>query len=121
MEGAIRFNFTIQFDKLSKSVESEEVASSAEIDLTPLSWPPLVFVLGDTTYASCCQDGIGALHLSADLIVHYGHRSLMYKETSAQVSLGYIVLIFYHYLLYDIYICTVLLDEPVDTLDPDLS
>lgn len=34
--------------------------------------PPLVFILGDTTYSSCCPDEIGALHLSADVIVHYG-------------------------------------------------
>jgi diphthamide synthase subunit DPH2 len=34
--------------------------------------PPLVFVLGDTTYAHCCPDEIGALHLSADILVHYG-------------------------------------------------
>eukprot|EP00551_Chaetoceros_affinis_P004640 CAMPEP_0203679988 /NCGR_PEP_ID=MMETSP0090-20130426/37724_1 /ASSEMBLY_ACC=CAM_ASM_001088 /TAXON_ID=426623 /ORGANISM="Chaetoceros affinis, Strain CCMP159" /LENGTH=588 /DNA_ID=CAMNT_0050547859 /DNA_START=120 /DNA_END=1886 /DNA_ORIENTATION=- len=34
--------------------------------------PPLVFVLGDTTYSSCCPDEIGALHLDADVIVHYG-------------------------------------------------
>ena len=33
---------------------------------------PLVFVLGDTTYSSCCPDEIGALHLNADVIVHYG-------------------------------------------------
>ncbi len=33
---------------------------------------PLVFVLGDTTYASCCPDEIGAQHLSADVIVHFG-------------------------------------------------
>ena len=35
-------------------------------------FPPLVFVLGDTTYSSCCPDEIGALHLSADVIVHFG-------------------------------------------------
>ncbi len=33
---------------------------------------PLVFILGDTTYSSCCPDEIGAQHLDADVIVHYG-------------------------------------------------
>ncbi len=33
---------------------------------------PLVFILGDTTYASCCPDEIGAQHLNADVIVHFG-------------------------------------------------
>jgi len=32
----------------------------------------LVFLLGDTTYGACCVDEVAALHLSADLVVHYG-------------------------------------------------
>jgi len=43
---------------------------------------PLVFVLGDTTYASCCPDEIGAHHLSADVIVHFGqYACLSLSET----------------------------------------
>lgn len=34
--------------------------------------PPLVFILGDTTYSSCCPDEISALHLNADILIHYG-------------------------------------------------
>jgi diphthamide biosynthesis protein 2 len=49
---------------------SSLVVSSQRGDETII--PPLVFVLGDTTYASCCPDEIGALHLNADVIVHYG-------------------------------------------------
>jgi len=37
---------------------------------------PLVFVLGDTTYGACCVDEVAALHLNADLIVHYGEACL---------------------------------------------
>lgn len=37
---------------------------------------PLVFVLGDTTYGSCCPDEVGAAHLDADILVHYGHACL---------------------------------------------
>ncbi|KNC74229.1 diphthamide biosynthesis protein 2, partial [Sphaeroforma arctica JP610] len=31
-----------------------------------------VFVLGDTTYGSCCVDTVAAEHVKASLIVHYG-------------------------------------------------
>ena len=37
---------------------------------------PLVFCLGDTTVGSCCADEVAALHLNADLLVHYGHACL---------------------------------------------
>jgi diphthamide biosynthesis protein 2 len=37
---------------------------------------PLLFVLGDTTYGSCCVDEVAAEHLSADVIVHYGRSCL---------------------------------------------
>jgi diphthamide biosynthesis protein 2 len=33
----------------------------------------LVFCLGDTTYAPCCADLVAAAHLSANVLVHYGH------------------------------------------------
>jgi diphthamide biosynthesis protein 2 len=37
---------------------------------------PLVFCLGDTTVGSCCPDEVAALHLQADVLVHYGHACL---------------------------------------------
>jgi diphthamide biosynthesis protein 2 len=37
---------------------------------------PLVFVLGDTTVNPCCPDEVAALHLNADVLVHYGHACL---------------------------------------------
>lgn len=40
-------------------------------------FPPLVFILGDTTYSSCCPDEIGAQHLNADVIVHYGQHACL--------------------------------------------
>lgn len=36
----------------------------------------LVFLLGDTTHGACCVDEVAALHLSADLVVHYGRACL---------------------------------------------
>ncbi|XP_053698038.1 2-(3-amino-3-carboxypropyl)histidine synthase subunit 2 [Sabethes cyaneus] len=34
------------------------------------------FILGDTSYGSCCVDEIAASHVSADAIVHFGHTCL---------------------------------------------
>lgn len=31
-----------------------------------------VYILGDTSYESCCVDYVGAAHVDADAIVHYG-------------------------------------------------
>eukprot|EP01112_Ceratiomyxa_fruticulosa_P017125 TRINITY_DN5275_c0_g2_i1.p1 TRINITY_DN5275_c0_g2~~TRINITY_DN5275_c0_g2_i1.p1 ORF type:complete len:550 (-),score=118.60 TRINITY_DN5275_c0_g2_i1:24-1673(-) len=35
-----------------------------------------VFILGDTSYGSCCVDEIAASHVGADFIVHYGRACL---------------------------------------------
>lgn len=45
-----------------------------------LSRPPLVFVLGDTTYGASVPDEVAANHLDADVIVHYGYASLSPTE-----------------------------------------
>lgn len=42
----------------------------------PESIVPFVFCLGDTTVGSCCPDEVAALHLQADIMVHYGHACL---------------------------------------------
>lgn len=83
LEDEIRCLYTTEFDRISESIMDED--PSVTIDLTSPSWPPLVFVLGDTTYASCCPDEIGALHLSADLIVHYGHHACLSPSESLPV------------------------------------
>jgi len=36
----------------------------------------LVFILGDTTFGPCCPDEVSALHLEANVLVHYGHACL---------------------------------------------
>mmetsp|Transcript_30642 Transcript_30642/g.63449 ORF Transcript_30642/g.63449 Transcript_30642/m.63449 type:complete len:766 (-) Transcript_30642:199-2496(-) len=41
-----------------------------------VSQPPLVFILGDTTYGSCCPDDVAAQHLNANVLVHYGYACL---------------------------------------------
>ena len=35
-----------------------------------------IFVLGDTSYGSCCVDEVAAQHLQADCIVHFGRSCL---------------------------------------------
>lgn len=42
----------------------------------PSTVTPFVFCLGDTTVGSCCPDEVAALHLQADVMVHYGHACL---------------------------------------------
>ncbi|RLN46843.1 hypothetical protein BBJ29_009759 [Phytophthora kernoviae] len=43
-----------------------------------------VFILGDTSYGSCCADEVAAQHLVADCIVHYG-RTCLSATTSIPV------------------------------------
>jgi hypothetical protein len=37
---------------------------------------PHLFVLGDTTFGSCCVDEVAAEHTKCDLIIHFGHSCL---------------------------------------------
>lgn len=46
------------------------------VDRVPENVTPFVFCLGDTTVGSCCPDEVAALHLQADVLVHYGHACL---------------------------------------------
>ena len=35
-----------------------------------------LFVMADSTYGSCCVDEVGASHINADCVIHYGHTCL---------------------------------------------
>lgn len=35
-----------------------------------------LFVMADTTFGSCCVDEVGASHINADCVIHYGHTCL---------------------------------------------
>ncbi|GMI16411.1 hypothetical protein TrLO_g12301 [Triparma laevis f. longispina] len=48
---------------------------STLMSLNP-SFDLLIFILGDTTYGSCCVDTIAAKHLNADIVIHYGNSCL---------------------------------------------
>ena len=45
----------------------------------------LVFCLGDTTFGPCCPDEVAALHLKADVLVHYGHACLSHPPLALPV------------------------------------
>ncbi len=53
-----------------------------------LSISVFLFLLGDTTHGACCVDEVAALHLSADLVVHYG-RACLSPTQSLQVVYGF--------------------------------
>ncbi|XP_058094195.1 uncharacterized protein LOC131240140 [Magnolia sinica] len=40
-----------------------------------------IYVMADTTYGSCCVDEVGASHVDADCVVHYGHTCLSPTST----------------------------------------
>ncbi|CAN1132171.1 2-(3-amino-3-carboxypropyl)histidine synthase subunit 2, partial [Linum perenne] len=40
-----------------------------------------LFVMADATYGSCCVDEVGASHIDADCVVHYGHTCLSPTST----------------------------------------
>lgn len=43
----------------------KEIKDRIEVDL---------YIMGDTSYASCCIDSVAAMHVQANGIVHYGHK-----------------------------------------------
>ncbi|KAL5990907.1 hypothetical protein ACLOJK_011812 [Asimina triloba] len=46
-----------------------------------------LFVMADTTYGSCCVDEVGASHVDADCVVHYGHTCLSRRVSALSLSL----------------------------------
>lgn len=56
-------------DKLRSS---EDSVSDKDIGL---------YVMADTTYGSCCVDEVGASHINADCVIHYGHTCLSSTST----------------------------------------
>lgn len=62
----------------------DSVAVAAEIERNCNAKP---FILGDTSYGSCCVDEVAAEHVGADCIVHYGSACL---SPSKRLPLMYI-------------------------------
>ncbi|KAK3035500.1 hypothetical protein RJ639_033959 [Escallonia herrerae] len=78
-------NFTrvaLQFpDELLK--DSTKVVSalreklrSSEQSCTQGNGDVKLYVMADTTYGSCCIDEVGASHINADCVIHFGHTCL---------------------------------------------
>ncbi|XP_074477247.1 2-(3-amino-3-carboxypropyl)histidine synthase subunit 2 [Sebastes fasciatus] len=66
-----------QFEKVALQFPDEllvdSVAIAAEVERNTNARP---FILGDTSYGSCCVDEVTAEHVGADCIVHYGSTCL---------------------------------------------
>ena len=78
MEHAIMYAYK------SKLLSQQQDAASTDISPSinnHLQQYPLVFILGDTTYGSCCPDEVSANHLNAHVIVHYGYACLAPTES----------------------------------------
>uniref|UniRef100_A0A665WRL8 2-(3-amino-3-carboxypropyl)histidine synthase subunit 2 n=1 Tax=Echeneis naucrates TaxID=173247 RepID=A0A665WRL8_ECHNA len=61
------------FKKVRVSFHSPDLAATAEIEKHSNAKP---FILGDTSYGSCCVDEVAAEHVGAECIVHYGRACL---------------------------------------------
>ena len=59
--------------------EDLELACSSDNSLVATVMP-FCFVLGDTTVNAGCPDEVAALHLNADVLIHYGHACLSPTE-----------------------------------------
>lgn len=53
----------------------QRLQSLREIDVTGSGNETDVglYVMADTAYGSCCVDEVGAAHINADCVTHYGH------------------------------------------------
>lgn len=56
-------------DNLAESVTQLNVDDTSDE-------PPKLYILGDTSYGSCCVDEVAAEHVNADAVVHYGRSCL---------------------------------------------
>ncbi|KAF8041563.1 hypothetical protein BT93_A0224 [Corymbia citriodora subsp. variegata] len=55
-----------------KASSDEEIRGDGDVGL---------FVMADTTFGSCCVDEVGASHINADCVIHYGHTCLTPTST----------------------------------------
>ncbi|KAG0730149.1 2-(3-amino-3-carboxypropyl)histidine synthase subunit 2 [Chionoecetes opilio] len=71
-----------------------DAAAVAEAMTCQLGQP--VYILGDTTYGSCCVDEVAAAHVGADAVIHFGNTCLsrsqrlpvLYIPTRLQVDIA---------------------------------
>lgn len=63
-------------DKMREDLEALPTTATSPATTNATMITPFCFVLGDTTVNSCCPDEVAALHLNADVLIHYGHACL---------------------------------------------
>lgn len=56
----------------------EEIKSNVDVDL---------YILGDTSYASCCVDSVAAMHVQGHAVVHYGRTCLSKTDIPTHIVL----------------------------------
>lgn len=62
-------NSSSDTDNLAESVTHLNVEDASDE-------PPKLYILGDTSYGTCCVDEVAAEHVNADVVVHYGRSCL---------------------------------------------
>lgn len=68
---------TNAFKKVALQFGDESLKNSTFVAMTlKHSTDAEVFILGDTSYGSCCVDEVAAQHGSADAVIHFGHSCL---------------------------------------------
>ncbi|XP_052861417.1 2-(3-amino-3-carboxypropyl)histidine synthase subunit 2 [Anopheles cruzii] len=79
LERCMRWLLDKKLERVALQLPDAALCHSVRIvnDLQTLSnGTVLLFVLGDTSYGSCCVDEIAASHANADGIIHFGHACL---------------------------------------------
>uniref|UniRef100_A0A023GKT2 2-(3-amino-3-carboxypropyl)histidine synthase subunit 2 n=1 Tax=Amblyomma triste TaxID=251400 RepID=A0A023GKT2_AMBTT len=65
------------FRKVALQFPDEMLADSVRVTLAlGRGTDAELFILGDTSYGSCCVDEVAAEHVAADAIIHFGHSCL---------------------------------------------
>ncbi|WEW59697.1 Diphthamide biosynthesis protein 2 [Emydomyces testavorans] len=66
--------------KITEEVDVEDITQSVARNLnvqgSPNRRPPRLYILGDTSYGTCCVDEVAAEHVDADVVIHYGRACL---------------------------------------------
>lgn len=60
----------------SNGSNDENLAESVDRLNVDDEQPPKLYILGDTSYGTCCVDEVAAEHVDADVVVHYGRSCL---------------------------------------------
>ncbi|EAS29250.3 diphthamide biosynthesis protein 2 [Coccidioides immitis RS] len=66
--------------RIAKATDLDDVTQSIANDLNVHEprggQKPKLYILGDTSYGTCCVDEVAAEHVSADVVIHYGRACL---------------------------------------------